>query len=328
MATIELKMNGRSVGAELSRYLKSLSYREALDGESDTLEVTLQDVDGLFRGSWQPVRGMSMEATILDEYAAMELGSFELDEIESSFPPSECKIKGNALPSVSSVKSEEKSRSWEQVPLRAIAADIALGAGLRLYYDAEELMIERAEQESESDVKFLHRLCRDKGLALKINDRQLIIFDIEEYEKGAPSGVIAKGSSGLKRFSARSTLNEVYGRCEVKYKHGRKGELIEGTATSGGLLSSVFGTGGRTLKVKKKVSTQAEADRLARKSLKAANRSETKVQLTLMGDMRLRAGATILLKGFSAFDGKYLIERATHTVGGGGYETSIEVTRC
>ena len=115
MATIELVMNGKSVGASLSKYLKSLSYREALDGESDTLEVTLQDVEGLFRGSWQPTRGMSLEAAIVDEYAVMNLGSFELDEIESSFPPSECKIKGNALPSVSSLKSEDKSRSWESV---------------------------------------------------------------------------------------------------------------------------------------------------------------------------------------------------------------------
>ena len=329
MATIELVMNGRRVGSSLSPYLKTLSYREALDGEADVLEVTLQDAEGLFRSAWYPSRGMSMEATILDEYAAMELGSFEIDEIEYSVPPSECKIKGNAIPGGSTLKSVEKSRSWENVPLRAIALDIATGAGLKLYYKApEDPLIERAEQESESDLKFLHRLCRDKGLALKMNDRQVIIFDIEEFEAALPSDVIVAGTSAVKRFSARSTLNEVYSRCEVKYKHGRKGELIEGSASSGGLLSTVFGAKGRTLKVKKKVATKAEADRLARKALKSANRSETKAQMTLAGDMALRAGSTVQLSGFEVFDGKYLIQRATHTVGASGYETAIELTRC
>ncbi len=329
MTAIELVMNGKSVGAELSKYLKGLSYREALDGEADTLEVTLQDVDGLFRSAWFPSRGMTIEATIYDEYTALPLGSFEIDEIENSFPPSECKIKGNSIPSTSGVKSVEKSRSWEQVPLSAIAADIASGGGLRLYYEtSEDPLIERAEQSEESDLAFLHRLCKDKGLALKMNDRQLVIFDIEKYEGATATGAIVKGDSRLKRFSVRSTLNEVYSKCEVKYKSGRKGELIEGSYASGGILETMFGSSGRTLKVNKKVSTKAEADRLAKKSLKAKNREETKVQVTLVGDMSMRAGATILLAGFEVFDGKYLIQKATHTVGGSGYETALEMTRC
>ena len=329
MTWIELSMNGRVVSSELSKYLKGLTYREALDGEADTLEVTLQDVDGLFRSAWFPSRGMTIEATIYDDYSALPLGSFEIDEIENSFPPSECKIKGNSIPSSSGVKSVEKSRSWEQVPLSAIALDIAVGGGLKLYYETtEDPLIERAEQTEESDLAFLHRLCKDKGLALKMNDRQLIIFDIEKFEGTAAIGAVIKGGKALKRFSVRTTLNEVYSKCEVKYKNGRKGELIEGSYSSGGILSTVFGSGGRTLKVNKKVTTKAEADRLAKKSLKAANREETKVQLTVIGDMRMRSGATLLLEGFEVFDGKYLIQKATHTVGGSGYETAVEMTRC
>ena len=326
--SIEISINGKLVSGNLRQYLKSLSYREALDGEADTLEVTLQDAEGLFMSEWFPRRGMRIEATILDEYTAMPLGNFEIDEIENEMPPSECKIKGNTIPWSSGLKSEEKSRSWEQVPLSTIARDIALGGGLRLYYDAaDDPVIERAEQSEESDLKFLHRLCRDKGLALKMNDEKLIIFEIERYEAASAIAEYEKGGSEIKKFHARSTLNEVYTRCEVKYKHGRKGQVIEGSYEGGGMLDRLTGSG-RTLKVNKKVSTQAEADRLARKSLERKNREETKLNMTVAGDMRLRAGSTVKLRKFEVFDGKYIIRQATHTVGVGGYETTVEMTRC
>ena len=227
------------------------------------------------------------------------------------------------------MKSVGKSRSWEQVTLSKIASDVATGGGMLLFYDtSEDPLIERAEQSEESDLKFLHRLCRDQGLALKVNDRKIIIFDIEKYEAASAVETIDRTSALLKRFSVRTTLNEVYSKCEVKYKNGRKGELISGSYSSGGVLSSVFGTGGKTLKINKKVATVGEAERLARKELKAANRAETKMQMTLVGDMNLRAGATILLEGFEVFDGKYLIEKATHSVGTGGYETTVEMSKC
>ena len=70
-----------------------------------------------------------------------------------------------------------------------------------------------------------------------------------------------------------------------------------------------------------------EAERLARKKLKAKNREETKVQMTLVGNFSLRAGATVTLEKFGAFSGKYLIQKATHTLGSGGYETAIEISK-
>ena len=109
--TVEIKMNGKAVGKDLEKYLKSVSYREALDGEADTLDVTLQDIEGLFMNEWFPKRGTSIELTLMTEYAMMDLGEFYVDEIENSFPPSECKIKGTSIPPGSNVKAAEKWRS-------------------------------------------------------------------------------------------------------------------------------------------------------------------------------------------------------------------------
>ncbi len=322
---IELKMNGKVVSNELSRYLETLSYREALDGEADTLEVTLQDAGGLFRASWFPPRGATLEAIVIGEYEQMPLGRFYIDEIENSYPPSECKIKATSIPPASTVKAAEKWRSWESVTLSKIAGDIASGSDLKLYFEADyDPVLDRAEQSDESDLQFLHRLCKDNGLALKLNDQQLIIFDIEEYEKRDAVNTYQRISARVKRFSARCTLNEVYSSCEVNFDDG--GKELPFTGISQGVMT-MFGGATKTLKVNKRVKSIGEAQRLAKKKLKEKNRKETKINLTMLGDFTLRAGNTIELDDFAIYNGKYLIQKATHTVGNGGYETSIEVTK-
>lgn len=323
-----LKMNGKAVGGDISRYLKTLSYREALDGEADTLEVTLHDIDGLFMSSWFPPRGATIEATIQNEYERMPLGRFYVDEIENSFPPSECKIKATSIPPQSNVKAAEKWRSWESVNLSKVASDIATGAGLSLYFETSyDPVLDRAEQSDESDLQFLHRLCKDNGLALKLNDQQLIIFDIEEYEKNSTVTEYFKGSARIKRFSARATLNEIYSDCQVNYDDGNTTLPFVGLSV-GAAISAAFGSSSKTLKINRRVKSIGEAQRLAKKKLAEKNREETKINLTVVGDFLLRAGATIELIEFDIYNGKYLIQKATHSLGTNGYETAIEVTKC
>ena len=323
---IGLEMNGKSVGSDLSKYLKTLSYREALDGEADTLEVTLHDVDGLFMSSWFPPRGAKMAATIQNESERMPLGTFYVDEIENSYPPSECKIKATSIPPKSNVKAAEKWRSWENVTLSKIAGDIATGGGLKIYFESSyDPVLDRAEQSDESDLQFLHRLCKANGLALKLNDEQLIIFDIEKYEKSGAVTEYYKGSARIKRFSARCTLNEIYSNCEVNYDDGDKTLPFKGLSAG---VTALFGGSTKTLKVNRRVKSIGEAQRLAKKKLAEKNRQETKINLTVLGDFTLRAGATIKLIEFDIYNGKYLIQKATHTLGTNGYETVIEVTKC
>ena len=327
--TIELEMNGKKVGADLRKYLKSLSYREALDGEADTLEVTLHDIEGLFMADWFPERGMSLGASLSTEYERTDLGNFYIDEIENSYPPSECKIKATSIPPDSTAKAAEKWRSWENATLSTIAGDVASNAGLSLFYGASyNPTLDRVEQSDESDLKFLHRLCNDNGLALKLNDERLIIFDIEEYEGASSTDSFTKGEARIKRFSMRSTLNEIYSDCQVNYDSGN--EKIPYSGLIGGALGSLTSKkgGGKTLKINKRVRSVGDARRLAQKKLKEKNRKETTLQLTVVGSLGLRAGATFELKEFHAFNGKYLIQKATHSVNGSGYVTSIEATKC
>ncbi|MBR4492434.1 MAG: hypothetical protein IKO98_07230, partial [Bacteroidales bacterium] len=84
---------------------------------------------------------------------------------------------------------------------------------------------------------------------------------------------------------------------------------------------------GKTLEIKEDVENIAEAERLAKKRLREKNCQEWTGSLTVPGNLNLVAAVTVNITGFGKFDGKYIITRASHSIGN-GYQTSIEVRRC
>lgn len=69
------------------------------------------------------------------------------------------------------------------------------------------------------------------------------------------------------------------------------------------------------------------AKHLAKNRLRKANKEENKASLDLFGDPRLVAGVTVTLKNFGSFDGKWIIEKASHKVSK-GYGMQVEIRRC
>ena len=76
----------------------------------------------------------------------------------------------------------------------------------------------------------------------------------------------------------------------------------------------------------KRVKSGAEARRLAQKTLRKLNKKETTGDISVVGNIELLGGACIDLEGFGSFDGKYFIEKATHSIGK-GYTTSLEIRK-
>ena len=79
--------------------------------------------------------------------------------------------------------------------------------------------------------------------------------------------------------------------------------------------------------MKKRAASSDEAKRIARATLRKINLRKMTGNLTLVGDPTLVAGVVIALEGFGSFDGAFIIERATHSVGTSGYTTSVSVRR-
>ena len=83
---------------------------------------------------------------------------------------------------------------------------------------------------------------------------------------------------------------------------------------------------GQTLEINEKVSDKEEARKLAMKRLRQKNKAEFSAEFTLVGDVLLVAGVTVEVVGYGAFDGKYIIETATHNLTG-GYTVGVKLRR-
>ena len=327
-ARVKCKYDNVDISQDIARFLKSFSVREVLSGEADSAEITLEDREALWQGDWFPARGAIMDITLVisdwegeGDNRELPFGKFEVDEITNTGPPNEAKIKLISVPNNTDLRGVERTRAWEKANLSRIVRDVAEGAAMEHFYDApEDPVIERAEQSEETDLAFLQKLCKDAGFALKVTDKNIVVFDIAKYEAAEPVMTITKGKDNIISFDCRTTIHEIYRACHVKYKHGKKDELIEYTFTD------PKRTNGRTLEVNEKVASIEEAEKLAKKKLREKNLEEVAVSLSMVGNLALLASNTVTLVGFHVYDGKHLITRSSHEIGS-GYTTKIELRR-
>ncbi|HOV79359.1 MAG TPA: contractile injection system protein, VgrG/Pvc8 family [Bacillota bacterium] len=329
-ARLQLIYENVDISADLQPHLLSWTYTDNLSGQADDLQITLEDRAQIWTGDWMPDKGAVVRAKIVREnwtgdgqIEELGLGVFEIDEIELSGPPSTVTIKALSIPESTSLRGEAKNRAWEKTNLSVIAGDIAGGAGLELFYDTDDdPEYDRTEQTEQTDLEFLTKLCNDAGLCLKVSDYQIVIFDELKYEQQDPVDTIIKGQSRIKSYQGRTTLTGVYKSCRVDYYDANGNENITAEFTPPNPPAS-----GRVLVVNERVSSVAEAEKLAQKRLRQENKNAVTLSLTLPGDLRYLAGLTVTLSGWGTFDGKYIITQATHSQQN-GYEIKLELRRC
>ncbi len=64
--------------------------------------------------------------------------------------------------------------------------------------------------------------------------------------------------------------------------------------------------------MKEEVKSVAEAQKLAKKRLREANKNATTINLVVISELHIDAGMTFKLIGFSRLNGKYIVTRVQH----------------
>lgn len=318
---LDIAYNGHNISEDLKPHLLDWSYTDNLSGEIDDLQVTLEDVEHKWLSDWFPTKGSVLKGVIhkknwMDPVRKTSIGSFEVDEIDANGNPSIVKIKAAAIPEGSSLRGQEKSKSWEKTTVKVIAGNVAKSNNMKLVYQANENpKKDRVEQDNETDLMFLYRLCKDEGFCLKISNRTIVILDEADYEVKPVVATISRLSKEddliqVKSWSARTTLTGCYKACRVQYQDSKKKKTITATFTPPKAPKV-----GRTLVIKEKVGSVAEAQRLAKKKLRETNKEATRVNLTVLSEIHIDAGMTFNLKGFGKFDGKFIVTQVVHSNG-------------
>jgi len=276
-------------------------------------------------------KGLKIQASIIrknwngnNEEEKLECGQFELDDVSAQGPPSTITIKGTSLPYSSTIRQTKKSKSWENYTLSGIADEIASINGMTcMFLCSADSSYTRIEQYRITDIGFLQKLCQDAGCSLKITNNIIVIFDQAAYESNPPIFTVKRGKE-YTNYKLHSGKNDVYTSCRVSYVDAG-GNLIEATAYVKNYDDK--NEKNQCLEIHQKVANTTEALALAEKSLRLHNKYEYTASFTYPGNPNLLAGCTVTLEGWGAWDGRYIIKQAKHTVSNSGYTTQITVRR-
>ncbi|HGI9865001.1 TPA: phage late control D family protein [Salmonella enterica subsp. enterica serovar Montevideo] len=327
-----LVYNRKDITHDVSVYVTSVSYTDRLSGESDEIQVDLEDSEGRWRDAWYPGKGDTL--TLQMGYAGeplRECGTFSIDEIELSGPPDSVSLRGLAT-SVTVAMRTKVSRGFENTTLAAIAQRIAGKHRLQLQGQIEPLTLDRVTQYDETDLAFLKRLARDYGYLVKVTHTHVIFSSLDKLRDAPPTFTFTRPD--ISRYSLRDTINRIYKGAKYRSQNSRTKQVVTYQADGGESTTTVStatrgkNTSADTLTLSGRSGNQGTAARRTRAALNLKNQYQKVATLSMAGNIRLRAGHNVTLTGFGASDGKWLTGSVRHSMTrSGGYTMDVEVAR-
>ncbi len=254
----------------------------------------------------------------------LDCGVFEIDTVNYSGPPQKLTIKATSIPYKSKLRQTKHTKVWENTTLENIATQIAKESNMKVMYLSNYIPVyKRKEQINKTDIAFLKGLCKKAGIALKVTSKMIVLFDSADYESKTEVKKIEEGKENILSYNfSTKTADKAYSKAHIVYTNPNTKKKIEYTYTPPNANKD-----GQTLEIKQKVSSLEEAKELAKKMLRAKNKGETTAEFVLVGDVDYVAGITVRVEGYGEFDGKYIVEQATHNITG-GYKVNIKLRSC
>ncbi|MBT2717556.1 phage late control D family protein [Bacillus sp. ISL-57] len=338
----DILYDNQTISVDIDPFITDVSFSDNFSGQADTISLSIGDRERKWMNTWMPKKGASLEASLIissdwgsTKSSKRKLGYFEIDDINVSGPPNKLNIGGTSVPQSSSLKGQRKNRSWEKTNFKHVASDIAKRNKMKLYFSAEENpSFDRVDQEYETDLAFLMKLCNDAGFALKVANKSISIFDEVKFEKEAIVDTIKRTDYRVKDYSGNDTLSSIYKSCKVSHTYtvtekipNSKKERKRTKTISYTFTPTKPPKSDRVLIVNEEVKSTAAAKNLAKKRLRAENKNGTTFSIKLAGFHSYYAGQTVKLAEFGGFDGKYIILSVNGKTGNGS-ETALELRKC
>lgn len=354
------------ISLEIAQDLLQCTYTDGIEDDADTVSLMLKDPLGKWAGSWSPARGDKVQVAFITEArGALSTQKMTIDRLSTQGRPRVFTVDAVSVPLGGTIRRTCKTRTFEKMTLKDIGQRIADDNELWFMWDCEENPeYDRTDQQDVSDLKFLSNLAKDAGFSVKVTAETVIIFDQASYEKKTAVKTIQESGGTLLSWSFTAQQSERYKACTVKWRDIKKrtktpaastkkkddrqailDSYINGYQPSKGAKTKKGSTAvkaevmeytysdpdvddsGQVYKMKKRCTSQADAERIARAKLRELNLRQLTGSLTLIGDPLLCAGSVVTLSGFGSFDGNFIIEKAVHTMSQDGYRTSVDVRR-
>lgn len=315
---VSIDYNGKKLKDKINDYIESFSYTDVASGESDSISVSLHNIDKKWLNEYMPEKGDSITSNIIiknwikdGDKKTFKCGSFTIDDISFSGRPLSGIIGAVSVPADADFMSTKRTKTWRNVTIKEIASEIAKNAGITLYYEASSIKISELEQDN-NDSSFLYSLCQKYGLAMKVFNNKLIIFDEARYEAKNPVATIdetdIKGS-----WNYNTTILGSYTGARISYTDPDSDETI----------TVQVGSEGRMYEFNSQADSKYDAELQATAKVNQANRSITTMTIKIMANTAIVATSVIEITGLGKINGMYYVEKVKHTVSSSGYDMSL-----
>lgn len=317
---VEISIAGKNVTTDVSPYLSKIAYTDKVEAESDSIDLTFDDVAKLWQTSWYPEQGDAL--TVRMGYAGelLECGTFEIDEISFDTPPDTLTVRALAAAISKSLRTRN-NKAFEKQTLLKIAQFFADKHGLKIVGSTtalNEVEIERKTQENQTDLGFLSGIAKDYGFVFSIRGGQLVFMDAGELE--SRPAIMELTPERLSKCSLKDKTAQTYGGAVLSKRNARTNTVTKYQTEAEGDAD--------TLVVPGNADSDGAAEARTRGALKEKNKDKITGSITMEGNTAVVAGVNITLTGYGHFSGKWHVTESRHTVDpGGGYTTDAAIRK-
>lgn len=330
-AVPSLSFNGKNVSTKLADYLESVSCEDVASGSSDSIDITLHNIDMKWMNQWYPTKGDKISGTVTfqdwnkdGENLKLDCGTFILDEVKFSGGPLKVSLGGVAIPANESFKVRERTKTWKNVTIKNIANEIAKRYGLSLSYSGPTITIASIEQSDKTDSAFLYDLCKKYGLSMKVFNNKIVIYDQTQQEKKAASATITRDSFIDDEWEYTDSIEGTYTGARISYKSGEDNEEI--SVYLG--LKAENAAGSRVLNITEVADDYDTAYYMAAAQVNQSNEQATTISGKIWPNPKICAGICVTISGMGKANGKYFVDKSTVEVSDSRTTQSVELHKC
>jgi phage protein D len=320
-ADYRITLDGRDLSRHIAPHLVSLTLTESRAEESDTLDLVLDDSQNTFA---IPKRGVVIRLSI--GWVGSQLvdkGAFTVDEAEHSGAPDAITIRARSA-SMTNAMSERREKSWHRQTIGSIVSTIAGRHSLKAAIGEAlaNVAIAHIDQTHESDMSFLTRLAKRYDAVMNVKDSNLLFMPIGtgSTASGRPLEALhlsrASGDRHRYHVAQRESYAAVRAHWHSNVKAARKSVVVGETGShSVKVLPDAY-------------ATESEAREVAEAELARIRRSQATLAYTLaLGRAELFPELPVTVSGFKPeIDATpWLVRQVTHTIGEGGFTSSLEL---
>lgn len=218
-----ISVDGNNITNLVNKRLISLTLTDNRGFEADTIDLLLDDADGLLQ---LPRKGASVRVAIgWTDTGTVDKGSYVVDELEHSGAPDQLSIRARSA-DLREGLSTKRDQSWHETTLGTVVGDIAARNDLQISISQTlaEVDVEHLDQTNESDMNLLSRLAEWHGATATVKDGRLLFINTGAGKtasgKALPAITIDRKEGDRHRFSVAD--REAYTAVRAYYFDVRK----------------------------------------------------------------------------------------------------------